>query len=36
MKHKLQVLMAEDQPEIFSMTEVNPKRQRDKLEDIKI
>ena len=35
-KHELQVLMAEDQPDIVSMTDVNPKGRRYKIEDIKI
>ena len=36
MKHKLQVLMAEDQPDIVAMTEINPKGWSYKIEDIKI
>ena len=35
-KHELQVLMAEDQPGIVAMTEVNPKGWSYKIEDIKI
>ena len=35
-KQELQVLMAEDQPDIVAITEVNPKGQSYKIEDIKI
>ena len=35
-KHELQVLMAEDQPGIVAITEVNPKGRGYKIEDIKI
>ena len=35
-KHELQVLMAEDQPDIVAITEVNPKGRSYKIEDIKI
>ena len=35
-KHELQVLMAEDQPDIVAITEVNPKGRSYKMEDIKI
>ena len=35
-KHELQVLMAEDQPDIVARTEVNPKGRSYKIEDIKI
>ena len=35
-KHKLQVLMAEDQPDIVAITAVNPKGRSYKIEDIKI
>ena len=34
--HELQVLMAEDQPDIVAMTKVNPKGRSYKIEDIKI
>ena len=35
-KHELQVLMAEDQPDIVALTEVNPMGRCYKIEDIKI
>ena len=35
-KHELQVLMAEDQPDIVAMTEVIPKGRSYKIDDIKI
>ena len=35
-KHELKVLMAEDQPDIVAITEVNPKGRSYKIEDIKI
>ena len=35
-KHELQVLVAEEQPDIVAITEVNPKGRSYKIEDIKI